>query len=611
MTDPIKVLLIEDNPGDARQIAMMLEQARAKGMAFELTWVEDLAPGIEHLRSGSADVVLLDLGLPGSTGLDTLQRLFSHGRKVPTLVVLSGLTDEEIAVQALQSGAQDYLVKGQVDGATLVRAIRYAIGRSQAEEALRQANDELEHRVVTRTTDLARAVDALRSEIAERKRVEETLRQHRAHLEELVKERTAELVAARDRAEVANRAKSSFLANMSHDLRTPLNGILGFSQILQIDKTLSPRQLTRIDAIYQSGEHLLTLINDILDLAKIEAGKLELFPCDVDLPAFLRGIADIIRVKAEQKPGLSFVCAFDAELPQTIRVDDTRLRQVMLNLLDNAIKFTDHGQVIWQVAFTPPSRLRVEVRDAGVGMSAEQLRRVFKPFEQVGDTRRRSAGTGLGLVTSREFVRLMGSDIEVFSRLGEGSSFTFELDVPVVNGANPCNHPAPQQAVTGYDGPRKKVLIVDDVPENRAVLCDMLGRFGFVTFEASTGRDGLAQALDIVPDLILMDIVMPDMSGQDAIALMRQVPALAHVPIVAVSASATVEVREQVMSAGADGFLPKPVELGALLQRASALLQLRWTEDAHDPGHGADHDRPRGSTHEETAPPTPCNSQAR
>ncbi len=540
MSDSIKVLLIEDNPGDARLITRMLDDARARGLAFELTWAQDLPAGMEHLRSRGADVVLLDLGLPGSSGLETLQLLFAHGRQVPTLVVLSGLTDEDVAVQALQSGAQDYLVKGQVDSATLLRAIRYAIGRHQAEEAL--------------------------------------------------KARTVELVAAKEKAEVANRAKSVFLANMSHDLRTPLNGILGFSQILQLDRSLTPKQVRYIDTIRQSGEHLLTLIDDILDLAKIEAGKLELFPCDVDLRSFLQGIADIIRVKAEQKPGLEFVCQFAASLPQIVRIDDTRLRQVMLNLLDNAVKFTDRGQVTLRVEFTPVSRLRVEVSDSGVGMSEEQLRLIFRPFEQVGDARRRRAGTGLGLVTSREFVRLMGADIQVSSRLGSGSSFSFELDVPVIHAAGSAPPAALLQTMTGYRGPRKKVLVVDDVQGNRTVLMDMLQRFGFLMFEAEDGRDGLVKAQAVVPDLILLDIVMPDLAGQDVIVHLREVPALKDVPIVAVSASATVDVREQCARAGADAFLAKPVDLPALLQLVSALLHLSWIDDSPEFA------RPAGST---------------
>ncbi|TMH35220.1 MAG: hypothetical protein E6H58_04460, partial [Betaproteobacteria bacterium] len=243
--------------------------------------------------------------------------------------MLSGLTDEGVAVQALQSGAQDYLVKGQVDSALLIRAIRYAIGRNQAEEALRVAHAELEGRVAERTAELAHAIDALHAEINERKRAEEELRSHRDHLEDLVKERTVELSAAKERAEVANHAKSAFLANMSHDLRTPLNGILGFAQILQWDKALNERQLTGINAIRQSGEHLLTLINDILDLAKIEAGKFEIFPVDVDLDKFFNVIASIIRVKAEQKPALQFICDLAPDLPPAIHADERRLRQVV------------------------------------------------------------------------------------------------------------------------------------------------------------------------------------------------------------------------------------------------------------------------------------------
>ncbi|HKX43569.1 MAG TPA: ATP-binding protein, partial [Burkholderiaceae bacterium] len=417
-----------------------------------------------------------------------------------------------------------------VDSAMLLRAIRYAIGRHQAEEAL--------------------------------------------------KDRTAELEAAKERAEVANRAKSAFLANMSHDLRTPLNGILGFSQILQLDASLTAQQLNYIGMIRQSGDHLLTLINDILDLAKIEAGKLELRPHDVALQAFLQGIADIIRVRAEQKPGVAFACRFDAKLPPVVRVDDTRLRQVLLNLLDNAVKFTDRGEVSLHVAFRPPSRLFVEVRDAGVGMSEDQLRLIFKPFEQVGDTRRRSAGTGLGLVTSREFVRLMGSDIQVRSHPGEGSSFFFELDLLANHPAAVQRPSAPLPTMTGYRGSRRKVLVIDDVKENRQVLMDMLARFGFLMFEASGGHEGLAQAQAIVPDLVLLDIVMPDLAGQDVIAHLREVPALKRVPIVAVSASASADAREQCARAGADAFLAKPVDLSALLQLVSALLDLSWTGPA-------------------------------
>ena len=526
MTDePVRVLLIEDNPADARLIEQMLGEAR--GLRCTLDWTPNLRAGIAFLREHPVDLVLLDLGLPESTGLPTLQRLLSQASRVPTLVVLSGLTDEDIAVQALQSGAQDYLVKGQVDSALLVRAIRYAIGRSQAEEALRQAH--------------------------------------------------AEAQAAKQRAEVANQAKSAFLANMSHDLRTPLNGILGFAQILQWDRSLTERQQLGVSAIRQSGEHLLTLINDILDVAKIEAGKLELVPNEFHLVKFLHTVCDIIRVKAQQKPALVFDCDFAPGLPDAVRTDERRLRQVLLNLLDNAVKFTDRGRVTFRVRYTPPTRLHIDVEDTGNAMSPAQLARLFRPFEQVGDAQQRSAGTGLGLVISRQFVRLMGGDVHIDSRPGVGNRFWFEIDVPALTSGTP-ERPVDEGRIGGYSGPTRRVLVVDDVAENRALLVQALSGLGFEVSEACNGVEALAQAQALQPDLLLLDLVMPDMGGLEVIRRLRRLPLFATTPIVAVSASATPDAEADTLAAGANAFLPKPVDLKNLMHLTAQLLKLAWVD---------------------------------
>jgi signal transduction histidine kinase/DNA-binding NarL/FixJ family response regulator len=385
----------------------------------------------------------------------------------------------------------------------------------------------------------------------------------------------AEAQRARDAAEAANSAKSEFLANMSHELRTPLNGILGYAQILQRDQTLGERQLAGVNVIRHSGEHLLTLINDILDLAKIEAGKMELYLTDLQLAGFARTFVEMVEMKAVQK-GLAFLCDLAPEVPQWVRADEKRLRQVLLNLLSNAVKFTDHGQVTLRVRAVSPARLRFEVQDSGVGISTDQLGALFQPFEQVGEAQRRLGGTGLGLAISRQYVRLMGGDIQVESRLGQGSTFWFELDLPVVV-ADTAK--ASARIVTGYAGPRRKVLVVEDVAGNRAVVADLLTPLGFEVVAAVNGREGLEMAQRLQPHLILMDIAMPEMDGLEATRRLRELPAFQDVPIIVLSASVSANDNEQCLAVGANAFLPKPIDLDRLLSQIATLLPLEWIYD--------------------------------
>ena len=391
---------------------------------------------------------------------------------------------------------------------------------------------------------------------------------------------------ARHAAEAANRAKSAFLANMSHELRTPLNGILGYAQILARDPVLGEQQLSGVNVIRQSGEHLLTLINDILDLAKIEAGKMELYATDFQFPKFIQTIANIVAVKATQKE-LELVCNMAPDAPQWIRADEKRLRQVLLNLLSNAVKFTDRGQVILRVRFTPPSRLHFEVQDTGMGIAAEQLEAIFQPFEQAGDMQHRLGGTGLGLAISRQYVHLMGSKLQVESRVGQGSTFHFELEVQPVQAHITAT---PTQIVTGYTGPRRKILVVDDVAENRAVIIDMLKPLGFVLGEASDGLEGLAQAQSWRPDLILMDILMPKMDGLEATQRLRQLAAFKKVPVIALSASVSGSDSKLSLIAGMNAFLSKPVGIDKLLNQIGILLQLKWTYKSQEAESSADPD---------------------
>jgi PAS domain S-box-containing protein len=378
---------------------------------------------------------------------------------------------------------------------------------------------------------------------------------------------------ARRAAEAANKAKSAFLANMSHELRTPLNGILGYAQILQRDPALGERQLAGVNVIRKSGEHLLTLINDILDLAKIEAGKMTLCLEDLQLPQFVQGIADIVGLKAAQKD-LELVCELAPDTPQWIRADANRLRQVLLNLLSNAIKFTDRGQVTLRARFAPPARLCFEVQDTGIGVADDQLATIFEPFEQAGDMRRRVAGVGLGLAISREFARLMGGDIRVESQPGRGSTFRFEVEAQP---AQPAMAQAANRMVTGYVGPRRKVLVVDDVAENRTVMIDLLTPLGFEVIKAMNGREGVEMAQRLRPDLVLMDIVMPELDGLAATRLLRNLDACRETPIVAFSASISAADKDQSLAAGMNVFLPKPIDADKLLDQIATLLGLEWT----------------------------------
>jgi len=279
-----------------------------------------------------------------------------------------------------------------------------------------------------------RRIEGMVSDISLRRQAEAELTRHRDHLEELVAERTAELREAKARAEAANFAKGRFLATMSHEFRTPLNAILGFTQLMQMDASIPAAQQTKLQLMRDSGLHLLELINDVLDMASIEAGKVSLKPSAVDLRALIDMACDSVRLRAEQKD-LTFTLDVDARLPAQVSVDGQRLRQVLLNLLSNAVKFTDSGTVTLaarvQELDATHTRLRFEVIDSGIGMTPGQQARLFQAFEQVSDASRHLGGTGLGLSISQQLVRLMGSQILVQSTAGQGSAFVFELRLPL------------------------------------------------------------------------------------------------------------------------------------------------------------------------------------
>lgn len=511
MTDPIRLLLLEDDPADARLVEHMLRRLNPGSFSVEIAG--RLVKATQRLAEGGIDVVLADLSLPDSTGLDTLRALMGAAPDLP-VVVLTGNDDDSQAIEALKHGAQDYLVKGRGDGFMLSRVVRYAIERKTAERALKEA---------------------------------------------------------RDKAEAAARAKSVFLAMVGHEVRTPLNGILGMARLL-LETPLDIRQRTFAETVVSSGELLLGLVNDILDFSRLEADGLTLESLPFDLVGLVDEMRLLMAPRAAEK-GLTLGCRFAPAVPAWLLGDPLRLRQVLLNLVGNAIKFTERGHVTLAVDVQEQRRdgcvlLRLTVSDSGIGVPEEARGSLFTEFSQADSSiSRRFGGTGLGLAICKRLVTRMGGEIGYDSAAGQGSSFWFTVPLPPAEAPPEQVDPAP--AVEGA-----RVLLVDDNAVNREVAAGLLSRHGNVVMTCEDGASALQLLSKCAAfDLILLDKHMPGLDGLETARRIRAMGGHAGAtPLWLLTANPLEQEAQSWRAAGFDGCIAKPFkveEIMAVLARQS------------------------------------------
>lgn len=453
--------------------------------------------------------------------------------------------------------------------------------RSEIEDKMSQlvqVNTELSE-AFQRLADQQKVLEATTSDLRD---ANKKLEQNELELEKKVIDRTQELTKAKDDAEKANRVKSEFLANMSHELRTPMNAILGYAQILSDNKTLPNDVKEKIKIINKSGEHLLNLINTVLDLSKIEAGKIELVNVETDLKSTFKSIYDMFKLRCEAKR-LELIWDIDLGKYHWVKVDGNKLKQCIINIIGNAVKFTEKGSIRLSVYPEGENNIKFEIHDTGRGIPKDRLADVLRPFTQIQTHLNTEGGTGLGLTITQNFIKLMGGDLQLDSEVGKGSVFWFSIPVQALDNIQLNEEGQRQEVVyTGYRSIQKiKILVVDDNPVNRDVASEILKPLDFVVETAEDGQQAIDKTLTFKPDIILMDIRMPVMDGMTATQNIRKLPEIAHTKILAVTASAFEQDTASFVAGGCDGYVPKPYVKNQLLEEIGTHLNIDWiTADA-------------------------------
>jgi signal transduction histidine kinase len=591
-----KILIAEDSISIVVLIKSVLEE---KG--YEVLCASTGEKAIELAELNCPDLILLDIKMPGIDGFKTCEAMKKEeATQAIPIIFITALDKTFYKVKAFECGAVDYITK-PIDTQELLSRVQTHLTIKRLRDELEDSNRHLEERVFLRTAQLKKTNRELKREIVERKQAQAELAKARDELEKKVADRTAELILAKETAETANRSKDAFLANMAHEIRTPVSGITGFTYLM-MKSGLSEKHREQMNYIKLSCDHLLSVINDILDLSKIEVGQLQLDNTKFNLSTVVELVIATLTPKSQEKK-LALSCHIEPNVPQKLIGDPTRLRQVLFNLIYNAIKFTGTGEVRLRCRVqeqTPKeTTLQFSVTDTGIGLPREQFDRIFQRFAQANMyTQTNHGGTGLGLSISKHLVELMGGEIWVESKPGSGSSFNFTVKLPVhygslraveapdQSGSMGIAEAAPSDIQKTKIGEPKaiviedmentalgncalSILLVEDDLINRKMAANMLKKMGACVTTADNGADALKKMEKCQFDIVFMDVQMPVMDGIEATRRIRERDTGGDypIPVIAITAHAMQGDSEKFLKAGMSDYISKPIDPDTLMAK--------------------------------------------